>query len=70
MNASIVGRGCDDPGQSRRQITHVDCVLGEPPCLSAPDANGFVIDEAEVTLWGLCPDCQTTSKSREKETVR
>lgn len=51
-------------------ITDVDCVVGEPPCLSPPDANGFVIDEAEVTFWGLCPACQTTSKSNEKESAR
>lgn len=41
-------------------ITDVDCVIGEPPCLSPADASGFVIDEAEVTFWGLCPTCQTT----------
>ncbi|HEY1511691.1 MAG TPA: Fur family transcriptional regulator [Solirubrobacteraceae bacterium] len=51
-------------------ITDVDCVLGEPPCLSPPEANGFAIDEAEVTFWGLCPTCQTTSKSIEKESAR
>jgi Fur family transcriptional regulator, stress-responsive regulator len=48
-------------------ITDVDCVVGAP-CLSPADASGFVIDEAEVTFWGLCPTCQTTSKSQEKET--
>ncbi len=41
-------------------VTDVDCVVGEPPCLSPADASGFVIDEAEVTFWGLCPTCQTT----------
>lgn len=48
-------------------IADVDCVVGEPPCLSPASAGGFVIDEAEVTFWGLCPDCQTTSKPNEKE---
>ena len=48
-------------------IADVDCVVGEPPCLSPPTAGGFVIDEAEVTFWGLCPDCQATSKRTEKE---
>jgi len=43
-------------------ITDVDCVLGEPPCVSPSDASGFVIDEAEVTFWGVCPTCQKTSK--------
>jgi Fur family transcriptional regulator, stress-responsive regulator len=36
----------------------VDCVVGDAPCLSPPEAGGFVVDEAEVTFWGLCPDCQ------------
>jgi Fe2+ or Zn2+ uptake regulation protein len=48
-------------------IADVDCVVGEPPCLSPASAGGFVIDEAEVTFWGLCPDCQTTSKPNEQE---
>jgi len=46
-------------------ITDVDCVIGEPPCLSPADASGFVIDEAEVTFWGLCPTCQTTPPETE-----
>jgi Fur family transcriptional regulator, stress-responsive regulator len=50
-------------------ITDVDCAVGEPPCLSPADASGFVIDEAEVTFWGLCPTCQTTSESHKKETA-
>jgi Fe2+ or Zn2+ uptake regulation protein len=48
-------------------ITDVDCAVGEPPCLSPADAGGFVIDEAEVTFWGLCPTCQKMPKSPEKE---
>ena len=38
-------------------ITDVDCAVGEVPCLTASDSNGFVIDEAEVIYWGTCPDC-------------
>src|SRR5437588_6963307 len=30
----------------------VDCAVGEAPCLSAADASGFKIDEAEVISWG------------------
>jgi Fur family ferric uptake transcriptional regulator len=51
-------------------VTDVDCVVGEPPCVLPSDAGGFVIDEAEVTFWGLCPSCQTTSKTKEKEIAR
>ncbi len=30
-----------------------------PPCLTASNDQGFVIDEAEVVYWGgLCPDCK------------
>lgn len=36
----------------------VDCAVGTAPCLVASDDGGFVIEEAEVTFWGLCPDCQ------------
>ena len=40
-------------------IGDVDCAVGDAPCLVASDDNGFVIDEAEVIYWGLCPDCST-----------
>lgn len=39
-------------------IRDVDCATGEPPCLSPTDAAGYLVDEAEVTYWGLCPRCQ------------
>jgi Fe2+ or Zn2+ uptake regulation protein len=42
-------------------IADVDCAVGEVPCLTASDDNGFVIDEAEVVYWGLCSDCSTAS---------
>jgi len=37
----------------------VDCAVGEMPCLT-PRAlpTGFRADEAEVTYWGTCSDCQ------------
>ncbi len=50
-------------------IADVDCVVGEPPCVLPSDASGFVLDEAEVTFWGICPTCQTTSTSHERETA-
>ncbi|AEH08782.1 Fur family transcriptional regulator [Candidatus Frankia meridionalis] len=39
-------------------VYDVDCVIGARPCLSPSDDHGFVIDEAEVTFWGICADCQ------------
>ena len=43
-------------------ISDVDCAVGEAPCLipSADLAEGFVLDEAEVIYWGLCPECAVT----------
>jgi hypothetical protein len=39
-------------------VTDVDCVIGAAPCLEPAMAAGYAIDEAEVTFWGLCPNCQ------------
>lgn len=36
----------------------VACAVSSTPCLEASEDHGFVIDEAEVTYWGLCPSCQ------------
>ena len=35
----------------------VDCVIGEAPCLEPDATAGFLVDEAEVLFWGLCPKC-------------
>jgi Fur family ferric uptake transcriptional regulator len=44
-------------------IADVDCAVGDAPCLTPSDdekvLDGFVLDEAEVVYWGLCPDCST-----------
>ncbi len=40
-------------------VADVDCAVGVRPCLDASDTHGFVIDEAEVTYWGLCASCAT-----------
>ncbi|MGW0020679.1 Fur family transcriptional regulator [Rhodococcus sp. NPDC003382] len=39
-------------------VVDVDCVVGAAPCLAPSDARGFAVDEAEITFWGLCPDCR------------
>ncbi|GAC58764.1 ferric uptake regulator [Gordonia hirsuta DSM 44140 = NBRC 16056] len=44
---------CRDCGR----IRDIDCAVGYTPCLTADDDHGFVIDEAEVTYWGRCPEC-------------
>lgn len=46
-------------------VTDVDCATGAAPCLDPAQlaGDGFVVDEAEVTFWGLCPTCQTAARS-------
>jgi Fe2+ or Zn2+ uptake regulation protein len=39
-------------------VSDVDCATGSAPCLEPSTTHGFVVDEAEVTYWGICPDCQ------------
>jgi Fur family transcriptional regulator, stress-responsive regulator len=49
-------------------IADVDCAVGDTPCLTPSDPDGtldgFVLDEAEVIYWGLCPDCAASQVSR------
>lgn len=40
-------------------ITDVDCAVGTAPCLTAADDHGYLLDEAEVIYWGVCPACST-----------
>jgi Fur family ferric uptake transcriptional regulator len=44
-------------------IEDADCAVGDTPCLTASNAHGFEIDEAEVIYWGLCPDCLAARSS-------
>ncbi len=36
----------------------VDCAVGAAPCLEPSANHGFIVQEAEVIFWGLCPQCQ------------
>lgn len=38
-------------------VADIDCVVGEAPCLTPSDTHGFAVHTAEVTYWGVCPDC-------------
>lgn len=49
-------------------IADVDCAVGDAPCLEASQTHGFVIDEAEVTFWGLCPSCTTSPDTTTRST--
>jgi len=44
----LVCRGCG-------LAVDVDCAVGHTVCLEPSDTQGFALDEAEVTYWGLCP---------------
>lgn len=39
-------------------IADVACIPGNTPCVTPPHSDGFVIEDVEVTYWGLCPACQ------------
>jgi Fe2+ or Zn2+ uptake regulation protein len=54
----LVCRACGDTAD-------VDCAVGLAPCLEPSDAAGFAVDEAEVTFWGVCPACQSSSEREE-----
>jgi Fur family ferric uptake transcriptional regulator len=45
-------------------IADVDCAAPGAPCLTAAGDHGFVVDEAEVVYWGICPDCAATHTSQ------
>lgn len=47
------------------EIVDVACATGKAPCLEASDDAGYLIDEAEVTYWGLCTSCQAASRAAE-----
>ena len=47
------------------RIEDVDCVVGHKPCLEPGTTHGFIIGEAEVTFWGICPACQNRVSPQE-----
>jgi Fur family ferric uptake transcriptional regulator len=45
------------------RVVDVACAAGAAPCLTAADAKGYEIDEAEVAFWGRCPDCVAEARA-------
>ena len=43
----------------------VDCAVGAAPCLEPSANHGFVVEEAEVIFWGVCPQCQQETQVEE-----
>jgi Fe2+ or Zn2+ uptake regulation protein len=41
-------------------VLDVGCVVGEAACLTPSETHGFRIATAEVTFWGLCPECSAS----------
>ncbi|MEU5879580.1 Fur family transcriptional regulator [Spirillospora sp. NPDC047279] len=39
-------------------VRDVDCAAGHPVCMDPVDDGGYLVDEADVTFWGLCPRCR------------
>jgi Fe2+ or Zn2+ uptake regulation protein len=44
-------------------VEDVDCTVGHSPCLVPSSSNGFQIQTAEVTFWGVCPACQAAASA-------
>jgi Fur family transcriptional regulator, stress-responsive regulator len=44
-------------------VADVDCAVGVVPCLTPSQHHGYMIDEAEVIYWGLCPVCSAAPVS-------
>ncbi|MFD5599387.1 Fur family transcriptional regulator [Leucobacter sp. NPDC058333] len=42
-------------------VADVDCVVGHAPCLAPSSTAGFTVQTAEVTFWGICPDCAASA---------
>ncbi|MEV1289457.1 Fur family transcriptional regulator [Micromonospora sp. NPDC049679] len=47
-------------------IVDVDCAVGAAPCLTPADGHGFVVDEAEIVFWGVCPACRIGRESNDE----
>jgi Fur family ferric uptake transcriptional regulator len=47
------------------RVTDVECAVGSRPCLTPRDGAGYLLDEAEVVYWGVCPDCQSAGMADE-----
>jgi len=45
-------------------LVDADYAAGKAPRLSAQNDHGYVIEEAEVTYWGICPSCQSKTKDK------
>jgi len=42
----------------------VDCIVGAAPCLEPSASHGFIVQEAEIIFWGICPQCRQKNQSQ------
>ena len=45
----------------------VDCTVGAAPCLEPSSDHGFIVQEAEVIFWGICPQCRQKNQLAESK---
>lgn len=44
-------------------VADVDCAVGHAPCLAPLSDFGYLVEEAEVIYWGVCPSCRLGAAS-------
>jgi Fur family ferric uptake transcriptional regulator len=50
-------------------VGDIDCAVGDAPCLDPDNAPGYLVDEAEVTFWGVCATCRKGKPPRPSTTT-
>lgn len=48
----------------------VDCAVNHRPCLTPSEGHGYLLDEAEVVFWGICPSCQASAHNDDTKPIR
>ncbi|GGN98573.1 Fur family transcriptional regulator [Microbispora bryophytorum] len=52
------------------RVADVDCAVGHAPCLEPASDAGYLVDEADVIYWGLCPPCRAEAGSAQPDSAR
>lgn len=51
-------------------VLDIECATGSAPCLHPSDRRGFAVEEAEITFWGVCPECLASPVVKGSESSR
>lgn len=46
------------------------CAVNQRPCLTPSEDHGYLLDEAEVVFWGICPTCQASTDNDHTKPIR